>query len=402
MRHVFDSQNQRDTLQQRKVKGPEPGALRHHVGCVHKHLNYGTEEKQTRTTRASWKAKDWKNVTKLDYTSRFCATMFLPGSGPNNVSCRDGEPRPRRGGTQNTASQRRNTKQHGKGKDGSKLLETLIPNITRLLKRFHGFASSWSLLNQRTKRCWVSRDFTAARCDNKANKCTWLGRVSKTARVTLKIAKHEIPRKSSRTRAETNRERWHIAIDAPNVVVGIPENMTPNSEWPRQMTGVQNCQKWEVAKDYTLHNHTQDVNLPFPLLRVPPHVKGACTRKFGTLASPSPPGLGDPIPLAIKWRMCCSGNVDVLHRNRKWFVSRHIQFYSGFDVMAINEISFYTPEIIFSFRIIQCRVILKWKNFLFLSSFWTIPDEGGCFQTSISSRNFDCSICDWEDEFFTF
>ena len=57
----------------------------------------------------------------------------------------------------NTASQRRNTKQHDKGKDGSKIRETLIQNITRLLKRFHGFASSWSLLSQRTKRCCVSR-----------------------------------------------------------------------------------------------------------------------------------------------------------------------------------------------------------------------------------------------------
>ena len=136
-----------------------------------------------------------------------CATMFLAGSGPNNVTRRDGEPRPRRGGTQTTASQRRNTKQHGKGKDSSKLRETLIQNITRLLKRFHGCASSRSLLNQGTKRCCVSRDFTATRCDNKATECTWLGGVSKTARVTLKMTKHEIPRTSSRTRAETNGER---------------------------------------------------------------------------------------------------------------------------------------------------------------------------------------------------
>ena len=35
-------------------------------------------------------------------------------------------------GHKNTAWQRRNTKQHGKGKDGSKLRETMIPNITRL------------------------------------------------------------------------------------------------------------------------------------------------------------------------------------------------------------------------------------------------------------------------------
>ena len=35
------------------VKGPEPGAMRHHAGCVHKRLNNGTEEKQTETSRAS-------------------------------------------------------------------------------------------------------------------------------------------------------------------------------------------------------------------------------------------------------------------------------------------------------------------------------------------------------------
>ena len=57
-----------------------------------------------------------------------------------------------------TASQRRNAKQHGKGKDGSKLRDTVIQNITRLVKGFHGFASSWSLLNQGTKRCCVCRE----------------------------------------------------------------------------------------------------------------------------------------------------------------------------------------------------------------------------------------------------
>ena len=40
------------------------------------------------------------------------------------------------------------------------------------------------------------------------------------------------------------------------------------------------------------------------------------------------------------------GNVDVLHRNRKCFFSRHVQFDSGFHMMAINEISCNRPEII--------------------------------------------------------
>ena len=35
--------------------------------------------------------------------------------------------------------------------------------------------------------------------------------------------------------------------------------MIPNSEWSRQLTRVQNCQKWEVTKDYTLHNHSHCV-----------------------------------------------------------------------------------------------------------------------------------------------
>ena len=89
--------------------------------------------------------------------------------------------RPRRGETpSNTARE----------KIGSRLRETLIQNITRLLKRFHGFVSSWSLLNQRTKRCCLCRDFTAARCDNKATKRTWLGRVSKNSTCHVKDNKN--------------------------------------------------------------------------------------------------------------------------------------------------------------------------------------------------------------------
>ena len=42
------SQNKKKKM----VKGPEPGAMRHHVGCVHKHFNHETEEKQTGTTHA--------------------------------------------------------------------------------------------------------------------------------------------------------------------------------------------------------------------------------------------------------------------------------------------------------------------------------------------------------------
>ena len=41
----------------------------------------------------------------------------------------------------------------------------------------------------------------------------------------------------------------------------------------------------------------------------------------------------------IQWCVCCSGNVDILRRDGKWFFFRHVQFDSGFHVMAINEVS---------------------------------------------------------------
>ena len=115
---------------------------------------------------------------KLDYTSRFVQQCFSRNLGRRTSLAETRKHGLAEAGQKNTASQRRNTKQHDEGKDGSKLRETLIQNITRFLKRFHGFASSWSLLNQRTKRCCVCLDFTAARCDKQATKCAWLGRVS--------------------------------------------------------------------------------------------------------------------------------------------------------------------------------------------------------------------------------
>ena len=177
MRHAVLIRRIKETRSTRKanklVKGPEPGAMRHRVGCVHKHLNHGTEEKQTKTTRAS--GKQWIEIMSQNLTT----LLDLCNNVPRGICIK--ERLSQRRGT--TASQRRDTKQHDKGRDGSKLLETLIQNITRLLKRFHGFASP---CNQRTKRCCVCRDFTAARCDKQATKCAWLGRISKTARVTLK------------------------------------------------------------------------------------------------------------------------------------------------------------------------------------------------------------------------
>ena len=116
----------------------------------------------------------------------------------SNVSRRDDESRPlAEAGHETRPLAEANTKQLSKGKSWlQNFARHGFKNITRHFNHFHGFASSWSLLNQRTKRCCVCRDFTAARCDHKASKCIWLGRVSKTARVTLKLTKPEFPRKS--------------------------------------------------------------------------------------------------------------------------------------------------------------------------------------------------------------
>ena len=62
--------------------------------------------------------------------------MFHEGSASKNVSHRDEEPRPRRGGIQKHGLAEAEHQATRQGKDGSKLRETLIQNITRLLKRF--------------------------------------------------------------------------------------------------------------------------------------------------------------------------------------------------------------------------------------------------------------------------
>ena len=77
----------------------------------------------------------------------------------------------------------------------------------------------------------------------------------------------------------------------------------------------------------------------------------------------------------IQWCICRSGNVDVRKRNKKWFFSRHVQFDSEFHVMALNEISCKRPEVIFSFRIIQRWLFLKWDS----SDFpWRISCSSPC------------------------
>ena len=67
-----------------------------------------------------------------------------------------------------------------------KIRETLIQNIMRLSKRFPRIHELMKSSQPEDNRCCVCRDFTAARCDKQATNYAWLGRVYKTARVTLK------------------------------------------------------------------------------------------------------------------------------------------------------------------------------------------------------------------------
>ena len=135
-------------------------------------LNHGTEGKTNKDHACRLKARieriPQNLITLLD-----CATMLLAESGPTTSLAETGNHGlSQRRDTKHGLSQRRNTKQQSKGKSClQNFARHGFKNITRLSNHFHGFASSWSLLNQRTKRCCVCRDFTAARCDHKATKC---------------------------------------------------------------------------------------------------------------------------------------------------------------------------------------------------------------------------------------
>ena len=77
--------------------------------------------------------------------------------------------------------------------------------------------------------------------------------------------------------------------------------------------------------------------------------------------------------------MCCSGDVNVLQWNREWFFSRRVKFDSGFNVMAVFEVSWHGPEVIYRFTGIQIWVLRwwKWRPFWFSKkSLWPSPRIG--------------------------
>ena len=98
------------------------------------------------------------------------------GRRTNNVSRRDGEPRPlaEAGHQTRPLAEAKHQATEQVKRLAPKLRETLVENITRHLKRFHGFASSWSLLNQRTNvAACVATSQRLAVTTEQPNACGW-------------------------------------------------------------------------------------------------------------------------------------------------------------------------------------------------------------------------------------
>ena len=78
--------------------------------------------------------------------------------------------------------------------------------------------------------------------------------------------------------------------------------------------------------------------------------------------------------------------------------------------MAVYEVSWHGPRIIYRFTGIRKWVMRWWKTpfwffkkiYVTFSSNWTFPYQGGCCQVLISSRKFDSSICDWKNKISIF
>ena len=101
----------------------------------------------------------------------------------------------------------------------------------------------------------------------------------------------------------------------------------------------------------------------------------------------------------VQWCTCCSGNVDVLQRKKKWFFLRHREFDSGFSVMTINEFSCNSPEVTFSLLIIPALNLLEVElenviHLIFLEEFLgllLVPDAPGLrwmFSDAVHSQRF--------------
>ena len=75
--------------------------------------------------------------------------------------------------------------------------------------------------------------------------------------------------------------------------------------------------------------------------------------------------------------------------------------------MAVYEVSWHGPEVIYRFTGIRKWVVRWWKRHCWLvkvtfSLNWSLPYRSGCSLVLISSRAFDSSICDWKNKFSLF
>ena len=110
----------------------------------------------------------------------------------------------------------------------------------------------------------------------------------------------------------------------------------------------------------------------------------------------------------IQIRSCSSGDVNVFESNREWFFSRRVKFDSGFDVMAVYEVSWHGPKIIYRFTGIWKWVLRWWKRpFWFskkipltFSSNWMLPVSRWVFPVPDLLQKFDSSICGWKNSIF--
>ena len=109
--------------------------------------------------------------------------------------------------------------------------------------------------------------------------------------------------------------------------------------------------------------------------------------------------------LDIQLRVSSSGYGNVFQWNRN-DSSRRVKFDSGFNVMAVYEVSWHGPKIIYRFTRIR-KWVLRWqkrpfwfskKISLTFSSNWVFPYQGACSQFLISSRKIDSSICGWKNK----
>ena len=112
----------------------------------------------------------------------------------------------------------------------------------------------------------------------------------------------------------------------------------------------------------------------------------------------------------IQVRMSSSGYINICQWKKEWFFSRRVKFDSGFNLMAVYEVSWHGPEVVCRFTD-TLKWGMKWwkrpfwfskKIYVTFSSNWTFPYQSGCSQVLISSKGFDWTFFDRKNKFSFF